>query len=104
MRQDRSPRPEFYGMYALSGNRLVRLDGAPAWEVETWTTRENLPADTTFIIFDPALAAGGAPLRELVQLRHVARVRNAVVLSTATVRLSWATNGWRPTCRRFACR
>ena len=85
-RVERIPRPSFFGLYALAGNGLARLDGEPSWEVATWPERSNLPTDTAFVIFDPSVASGSAPLRELVQLRHVARVRNAVVLSTATVR------------------
>lgn len=85
-RPSQIPRPEFYGLYAITNGRLIRLDGASNWEVETWPARENLPTDTIFVIFDPSLARSATPLREYLQLRQVARVRNAVVLSTATVR------------------
>lgn len=63
------------GIYADTGDGLVRLDGDVEWERQTWAERSDLPAGTELIIRDAALA--GAPA-DSVGLRRVAWVRSTI--------------------------
>lgn len=69
------PVPREEGIYADTGDGLVRLDGDVEWERQTWAQRSDLPAGTGLVIRDAALA--GAAAHE-VGLRRVAWLRSTI--------------------------
>jgi Protein of unknown function (DUF3426) len=68
------PLPTFYGLYALNGGDLVRLDGPSAWERSTWPTREDLPPDVSFLVFSRDLAVSSRPLDSVITVGRAASV------------------------------
>lgn len=69
------PLPTYYGLYAVVSGTLVRLDGAPEWERSTWSNRENLPPDVSFVVFSRQLGTSSQPLDSMVTIGRVASVR-----------------------------
>lgn len=67
--------PEDQGMYAYTGEGLVRLDGDVEWEKKTWARRSDLPANSELIIRDAELAGSDG---NAVGLRKVAWVRSTI--------------------------
>jgi hypothetical protein len=71
------PTPDDPGIYAITDDGgLLRLDGDPDWEAETWPDRADLPSDVQFVISDPALA--GRSAGSSVELWKVAWVRSEI--------------------------
>ncbi len=70
------PLPTFYGLYAVDGGELVRLDGPPDWERSTWSSREDLPPDVSFLVFSRQLADTSHPLDSTITAWRVASVRD----------------------------
>ncbi len=69
------PLPTYYGLYALDAGTLVRLDGPSEWERRTWSSREDMPTNVSFLAYSRALGASSAPLDQAVTLERVASVR-----------------------------
>lgn len=69
------PLPTYYGLYAIEGGELVRLDGPPEWERSTWSTREDLPTDVSFILFSRQIGNASRGLNDLITVERVASVR-----------------------------
>lgn len=67
--------PEDQGMYAYTGEGLVRLDGDVEWEKKTWERRSNLPPNSELIIRDAELAGSDG---NAVGLRRVAWLRSTI--------------------------
>lgn len=74
-RENRAMVPDEQGIYAHTGEKLVRLDGDVEWEKKTWGQRSDLPADSEIIIRDAALAGSAG---ESAGLRRVAWVRSTI--------------------------
>lgn len=70
--------PKDEGLYAYNGEDLVRLDGDDEWEKKTWGQRSNLPANSEFVIRDPALAELAGSPSGAIGLRKVAWVRSTI--------------------------
>ncbi|HET6620904.1 MAG TPA: DUF3426 domain-containing protein [Dongiaceae bacterium] len=71
------PTPDDPGIYAITDDGgLLRLDGDPDWEAETWPDRADLPSDVQFVISDPALA--GRSAGSSVELWKLAWVRSEI--------------------------
>lgn len=73
--ENRAIVPDEQGIYAYTGEKLVRLDGDVEWERKTWGQRSDLPADSEIIIRDAALAGSAG---QSVGLRRVAWVRSTI--------------------------
>ncbi|MGH7103655.1 MAG: DUF3426 domain-containing protein [Acetobacteraceae bacterium] len=69
------PLPTYYGLYAVDAGTLVRLDGPSEWERRTWSGREDMPTNVSFLAFSRALGGESAPLDQAVTLERVASVR-----------------------------
>lgn len=69
------PLPVYYGLYAFDQGALVRLNGPSGWERQTWSSREDMPADVSFLVFSRELEADSQPLDQTVTLNRVASVR-----------------------------
>jgi hypothetical protein len=85
------PVPANYGLYAFDDGAMVRLDGDPQWERQTWSERNNLSPRTEFVVFNRAVMTDQGSLGQLVLLRRVARLRNEV---SATGVVTPAGNRW----------
>ncbi|MGD9538906.1 MAG: DUF3426 domain-containing protein [Alphaproteobacteria bacterium] len=70
--------PASYGLYARNDDHLVRLDGGPAWEQETWPKRSDLSPHSALIAYDRSLA--NAVPDNAVVLQNVAWVRYQVTV------------------------
>ena len=70
--------PASYGLYARNDDHLIRLDGGPAWEQETWDKRSDLSPHSALIAYDRSLA--GAVPDDAVVLQNVAWVRYQVTV------------------------
>lgn len=68
------PLPTYYGLYAIEGGQLVRLDGSPDWEQQTWSSRDDLPADISFLLFSRQLADPSNSLATTITVGRVASV------------------------------
>jgi len=93
-----------YGIYIIDGSDLVRMDGDPEWERQTWDRRASLEPDVKLAINDPLLSGGRnlSELRELILLERVAHVRNAVDVRTGA-RAEASGNRWMAShLQRFA--
>ena len=80
------PLPNYYGLYAINQNALVRLEGSPDWERRTWSEREDLAPQVRFLAFSRALASNSEPLDRVITLSRVASLRDdatAVGVETA---------------------
>jgi hypothetical protein len=88
--------PEEQGLYASSGEQLVRLNGSPEWETKTWSQRSNLGPRTDFVIYHPAVALlSGAEIEGAIKLEQVSWVRSEVAADgsiTPVQANSWATS------------
>jgi hypothetical protein len=85
-----------YGIYLLTdGNDLIRLDGSPDWERQSWELRSQLDPEVAFVIHDPHLSGvlDMAILRQRVRLERVASVREAVDVKTGS-RTAATGNRW----------
>lgn len=69
------PLPSFYGLYAMDQGTLVRLVGSSNWEVRTWSAREDLPPDVSFLVYSRDLTMTARPLDQMILLERVASVR-----------------------------
>jgi hypothetical protein len=70
------PLPGSYGLYARNDDHLMRLDGSPDWERETWDKRADLSPHSALIAFDRSLV--NALPDETLILQNVAWVRYQV--------------------------
>ena len=70
------PLPGSYGLYARNDDHLMRLDGSPDWERETWDRRSDLSLHSALIAFDRSLV--NALPDETLILQNVAWVRYQV--------------------------
>lgn len=69
------PLPTYYGLYALDAGTLVRLNGPSEWERRTWSNREDMPTNVSFLAYSRDLGAESTPLDQAVTLERVASVR-----------------------------
>lgn len=71
------PIPDEPGLYAFTTeDDVMRLDGDPDWEVETWPERSSMPSNVHFVINEPAIA--GRSAGSAVELWRVAWVRSEI--------------------------
>lgn len=71
--------PRDPGLYASTGDQLVRLNGDPEWETETWNQRSNLGQRLDFVIYHPALTQlAGSEMADAIRLEQVSWVRSEV--------------------------
>lgn len=66
------------GLYVMEDESLVRLDGPPAWERETWGERSDLSSELVILAYDPALATDAALSGDAMVLQRVAFLRNDI--------------------------
>ncbi|MDA8048675.1 MAG: hypothetical protein M0002_01460 [Rhodospirillales bacterium] len=90
-----SPLPRIYGLYAVNGGALIRLNGSKTWERRTWSVRDALAPEVNFIVFSRRLASDSQPLSSSVLLERVASVRYKQTASGSvipyTVGARWAS-------------
>lgn len=88
--------PKEQGLYASTGEQLVRLNGSPEWERETWNQRSNLGPRTDFVIYHPAVAQlTGGDIETAIRLEQVSWVRSEVAADGAVTPVpanTWATS------------
>lgn len=77
-RRSEEPASESGGIYARSGDQLIKLDGNASWERKTWPRRSDLPPGIEIVVRDPRLATLSAPVDGAVGLRRVAWVRSEI--------------------------
>jgi hypothetical protein len=70
--------PDRYGLYAVQGDQIDRLDGDQSFELSTWGHRSALAPDVTFIVYDRRLADPSIALDQAIELERVPHVRNEV--------------------------
>ena len=70
--------PDRYGLYAVQGDHIGRLNGDQNFEVSTWEHRQSLRPDVAFIVYDRRLADPSLALDQVIHLQRVPHVRNEV--------------------------
>ena len=64
------------GIYALNDGDLVRLDGSPQWERETWGERQDLDPEVVLLAYYPGQGSGAEATAEpVMRLRRVPFLR-----------------------------
>lgn len=66
------------GIYALSDGDLVRLDGSPEWERETWDERQKLDPELALVAYDPDQSSGTDATEQAMALRRVPFLRHQI--------------------------
>jgi hypothetical protein len=89
--------PQEPGLYASTGDQLVRLNGDPKWETQTWNQRANLGQRVDFVIYHPALTQlSVSEIADTVRLEQVSWVRSQVAADGSVTPVpanTWATSG-----------
>lgn len=68
--------PEYFGLYAVTSDGLVRLNGDKSWEVSTWNDRNDLNGNVRFLVYSRWISMDAAPGDQAIVLQRVAHVRS----------------------------
>lgn len=85
--------PAYFGLYAVTSDGLVRLNGDKSWEVRTWNDRNDLNGNVRFLVYSRWISMDAAPGDRAIVLQRVAHVRSTRAADGTVTRErdDWAT-------------
>jgi hypothetical protein len=78
--------PPYFGLYAVTSDGLVRLNGDTQWEERTWNNRNDLRGNLRFLVFSRWLSMDATPENKAITLERVAHVRSTTDADGTVVR------------------